>query len=67
MSDTCPENYDKEFFFFLHLYYMYVKCCESKYIKYVNFPNSLDFFGNKFYSVKTPHHWHQDTTETDYG
>lgn len=55
MSDTCPENYDKEFFF-LHSYYMYVKCCGSKYSKYVNFPNSLDFFGNKFYSVKTPHH-----------
>lgn len=46
---------------------MYVKCCESKYSKYVNFPNSLDFFGYKFYSVKTPHHWHQDKTETDYG
>lgn len=46
---------------------MYVKCCGSKYSKYVNFPNSLDFFGNEFYSVKTPHHWHQDTTETDYG
>lgn len=38
--------------FFLYLYYMYVKCCESKNIKYVNFLNSLDFFGNKFYSVK---------------